>query len=84
MAAMALGPEPPTEPTARPSAWSGSGSASYQSPPPWGPVRCRAASRTPGMRGSRLGSSSSATVAMSARARSSSVRRARCSVAYRA
>lgn len=47
IAAIALGPDPVTEPTARPSAASGSGSASYQSPPPRGPERCRAASWTP-------------------------------------
>ncbi len=34
IAAIALGPDPVTAPTARPSAPSGSGSASYQSPPP--------------------------------------------------
>ncbi len=81
IAATALGPEPVTEPTARPSAASGSGNASYQSPPPRGPVRCRAASWTPAMRGSREGSSSSAIVFMHARVRSTSRSRARCSVA---
>ena len=81
IAATALGPDPVTDPTARPSAASGSGSASYQSPPPRGPVRCRAASWTPETRGSREGSSSSEMVAMHARVRSSSTSRARCSAA---
>ncbi|CAM5697023.1 hypothetical protein SFUMM280S_00589 [Streptomyces fumanus] len=81
IAATAPGPDPVTEPTLRPSAASGSASASYQSPPPRGPVRCRTAIRTPDTRGSRDGSSSSARAAMHARVRSVSSSRARCSAA---